>query len=225
MATITAKSDAQIKTDVLNELKWDPTVDETEVGVQVKEAIVTLAGHIASYPKKLAALDAAHRVAGVRDIVDNLAVRIPSAWVRTDEEIAKAVRHGLTWDVLVPDERITTTVAGGVVTLEGNVESWSQRYDAERAVQRITGVKSVINHITVNAKAVSADTIRRQIEEALDRQTAREVRRINVAAQDGVVTLSGSVRSWTEKNALERAAYYTPGVKRVVDNTTVDPYL
>ena len=125
----------------------------------------------------------------------------------------------------MPDERITTTVAGGSVTLEGNVESWSQRYDAERAVQRVTGVKSVINHITVNVKTVSADTIRRHIEEALERQTAREIRRINLAVSDGVVTLSGSVRSWTEKNALERAAYYSPGVKRVVDNTTVDPYL
>lgn len=225
MATITAKSDTQLKTDILNELKWDPTVDETEVGVVVKEGIVTLTGNITSYPKKLAGLDAAHRVAGVRDVVDNLTVRIPSAWVRSDEDIAKAVRHGLTWDVLVPDERITTTVAGGCATLEGNVESWAQRYDAERAVQRVTGVKSVVNHITVNAKTVSAEMIRRQIEEALERQTAREVRRITVAVQDGIVTLSGSVRSWTEKNALERAAYYSPGVKRVVDNTTVDPYL
>ncbi len=223
MATIAAKSDAQIKTDVLNELKWDPTVDETEVGVQVREGVVTMTGHVSSYPKKLAGIDAAHRVAGVRDVVDNLAVRIPSVWVRTDEDVAKAVRHGLTWDVLVPDDRITTTVAGGCVTLEGNVESWAQRYDAERAVQRVTGVKSVVNHITVNATSVSPETIRRQIEEALDRQTAREVRRINVSVQDGVVTLSGSVRSWTEKNALERAAYYSPGVKRVVDNTTVDP--
>ncbi len=225
MATITAKSDSQIKTDVLSELKWDPTVDETEVGVQVTDAVVTLTGNISSYPKKLAGLDAAHRVAGVKDVVDDLSVRIPSTWVRSDEDIAKAVRHGLTWDVLVPDERITTTVAGGSVTLEGNVESWSQRYDAERAVQRVTGVKSVINHITVNVKTVSADTIRRHIEEALERQTAREIRRINLAVSDGVVTLSGSVRSWTEKNALERAAYYSPGVKRVVDNTTVDPYL
>ena len=165
MATIAAKSDAQIKTDVLNELKWDPTVDETEVGVQVREGVVTMTGHVSSYPKKLAGIDAAHRVAGVRDVVDNLAVRIPSVWVRTDEDVAKAVRHGLTWDVLVPDDRITTTVAGGCVTLEGNVESWAQRYDAERAVQRVTGVKSVVNHITVNATSVSPETIRRQIEE------------------------------------------------------------
>ncbi|MEI7657922.1 MAG: BON domain-containing protein [Phycisphaerae bacterium] len=225
MATITEKSDAQIKTDVLSELKWDPTVDETEVGVQVKDGVVTLAGNISSYPKKLAGLDAAHRVNGVRDVVDNLTVRIPSTWARSDEDIAKAVRHGLTWDVLVPDERITTTVAGGTVTLEGNVESWSQRYDAERAVQRVTGVRSVINHITVNATSVSADLIRRQIEEALERQTSREAKRINVAVRDGVVTLTGAVRSWTEKNALERAAYYSPGVKRVVDNTTVDSCL
>ena len=138
---LATKSDAQIKTDVLNELKWDATVDETEVGVQVKDGIVTLTGNISAYPKKLAARDAAHRVWGVRDVVDDMKIRIPATWERTDEDVAKAVRSALKWDVLVPDDKIATTVSNGTVTLLGSVNTWMQRYDAERCVHRLAGVK------------------------------------------------------------------------------------
>ena len=224
MTIATTKSDAQIKTDVLKELKWDPSVDETEVGVQVKDGIVTLTGNISAYPKKLAARDAAHRVWGVLDVVDDMKVRIPTAWERTDEDMAKAVRNALKWDVLVPDDNITTTVSNGTVTLQGSVNTWMQRYDTERCVQRITGVKGVINQITVAAPQVDPTKIKREIEDALERQTEREAKRIGVAVRDGVVTLTGSLRSWGEKNAIERAASYAPGVRRVDDRTTVDPY-
>lgn len=224
MTIATTKSDAQIKTDVLNELKWDSAVDETEVGVQVKDGIVTLTGNISAYPKKLAARDAAHRVYGVLDVVDNTQVRIPSIWHRTDEDVAKAVRNNLKWDVLVPDDKITTTVSNGTVTLQGKVNTWMQRYDAERCVQRLTGVKGVINQITVAVPTVDPAKIKREIEDALERQTEREAKRISVSVRDGVVTLTGTLRSWGEKNAIERAASYAPGVHRVDDRTTVDPY-
>jgi osmotically-inducible protein OsmY len=218
------RTDAQIKTDVLNELKWDPSVEETEVGVQVKSGIVTLTGNISAYPKKLAARDAAHRVYGVLDVVDDMHVKIPTVWERTDEDVAKAVRNALKWDVLVPDDRITSTVSGGAVTLQGGVDTWMQRYDAERAVHRLTGVKGVINQITVSAPMVDPSKIKREIEEALERQTEREAKRIGVAVRDGVVTLNGTLRSWGEKNAVERAVSYATGVRRVDDRTTVDPY-
>lgn len=221
---LATKTDAQIKTDVLNELKWDPTVDETEVGVQVHNGIVTLTGHVNSYPKKLAAVEAAHRVFGVLDVVDELTVRIPTAWERTDEDIARAVRNALKWDVLVPDDRITSTVSKGTVTLQGTVDTWAQRNDAERAVQRLTGVRNVINQITVKGPSVDAGRIKREIEGALERQAEREAKRIGITVNDGVVTLTGTVRSWGERNAIERAAYFTPGVRRVDDRTTVDPY-
>jgi osmotically-inducible protein OsmY len=224
MTIATTKSDSQIKTDVLNDLRWDTAVDETEVGVQVKSGIVTLTGNISAYPKKLAAIDAAHRVYGVLDVVDDMKVKIPSVWERTDQDVATAVRNGLKWDVLVPDDRITSTVSSGTVTLKGSVDTWMQRYEAERAVQRLTGVKGVINQITVTAKPVNPDQIKQQIEEALERQTEREAKRIGVSVKDGVVTLTGTLRSWGEKNAVERAAYYAQGVRRVDDKTTVDPY-
>jgi len=224
MTVTEIKSDAQIKVDVLAELEWDPVVEETEVGVQVHDGIVTLTGAISAYPKKLAARDAAHRVAGVLDVVDQMQIKVPTAWERTDEHLASAVRNALQWDVLVPDERITSTVSSGVVTLQGTVNTWTQRADAERAVQRLTGVKAVINHIAIAAAPVSAERIRQEIEEALERQAQREARRLGVTVRDGVVTLTGTVRTWGERNAIERVASYTRGVSRVEDRTTVDPY-
>jgi osmotically-inducible protein OsmY len=161
MTTATVKPDAQIKSEVLDELRWEPSVNETEVGVQVRNGVVTLTGSIGSYPKKLAAIKAAHRVLGVLDVVDDMRVSIPRAWERSDEEIAKAVRTALRWDVTVPDERITSTVAGGMVTLEGTVDTWVQRYDAERAVQRLTGVKGVRNRVAVSPGSADPDAIKR----------------------------------------------------------------
>jgi osmotically-inducible protein OsmY len=224
MSITTAKSDSQIKADVLDELKWDTAVDETEVGVQVHEGVVTLTGNISAYAKRVAARDAAHRVWGVLDVVDDMKIRIPTVWERTDEDVAKAVRNALKWDVLVPDDKITTTVSNGIVTLQGKVNTWSQRADAERCVHRLTGVKGIVNQITIVVPAVDPAKIKREIGEALDRQTEREAKRINVSVSGGVVTLTGSLRSWGEKNAVERAAYFAPGVSRVDDRTTVDPY-
>lgn len=224
MTMLATKTDSQIKADVLAELKWDPNIDETEVGVQVKNGVVTLTGNVSTYTKKLAAREAAHRVSGVLDVVDDMHVRLPRAWERTDEEVAQAVRNALRWDTLVPDERIMSTVSGGVVTLEGDVDTWTQRADAEKAVQRLIGVRNVINRITVAARPVNAEDIRRQIEEALERHAEREAKRIGVTVRDGVVTLTGTVRSWGEKNIIDRVAGFAPGVRRVEDRTTVDPY-
>jgi len=223
VGTIT-KSDSQIKNDVLNELKWDPSIDETEVGVQVKDGIVTLTGNISAYPKRLASIEAAHRVYGVLDVVDDMKVRIPSKWEKTDQDVAGSVRSALKLDVMVPDEKIRSTVSSGVVTLEGVVENWMERWNTERAIQRLAGVKGVINRITIAPKPVSADQIKTQIESALERQVEREAKRLGVTVFDGVVTITGTFRSWAEKNAATRTAWATPGVKRVDDQTTVDPY-
>ena len=222
-APVLPRTDAELQSEVLNELACDSTVDATEVGVQVKRGVVTLAGSIPSYPKKLAAIEAAHRVRGVLDVVNNLRVRIPAIWERTDEQVAEAVRQALRADVLVPDQSIQSTVSDGMVTLEGRVDGWPQRVHAEECVQRLTGVKGVVNLISVSRSTARADEIKRQIEGALRRQAEREAGRIDVAVSDGIVTLTGSVRSWAERNAIERAAQFVPGVRRVDDRTTLDP--
>ena len=222
-APVLPRTDAELQSEVLNELACDSTVDATEVGVQVKRGVVTLAGSIPSYPKKLAAIEAAHRVRGVLDVVNNLQVRIPAIWERTDEQVAEAVRQALRADVLVPDQSIQSTVSDGMVTLEGRVDGWPQRVHAEECVQRLTGVKGVVNLISVSRSTARADEIKRQIEGALRRQAEREANRIDVAVSDGIVTLAGTVRSWAERNAIERAAQFVPGVRRVDDRTTLDP--
>ena len=224
MTTAIIKSDSQIKTDVLNELKWDSRIDETNIGVQVKDGVVTLVGSIDVYAKKIAAREAAHRVHGVLDVVDDLQVKVPGIGARTDTEIARAVRDALEWDAFVPDEKITSTVSLGIVTLEGMVQTWTQRADAERAVRGLTGVRGVINQISVTAKPIDPTRIKDEIEEALERQAEREARRIGVSVKDGVVTISGRIRSWAEKNAVDRVVGFAPGVRRVEDQLIVDPY-
>lgn len=224
--TLTAvKSDREIQQDVLKEFRWDPRVDPTEVGVQVDRGVVTLTGIISSYAKKIAAKEAAHRVAGVLDVVNDLEVVPPTSFTRTDQDIARAVRHALEWDVLVPDAHIHSTVSKGWVTLEGAVERWSHRYDAERAVERLTGVKGVNNQITVRTTVkIDPESVRKSIEDALDRQAHREASRIGVHVKDGVVTLSGSVHSWAEKNAVHNVVGFAPGVRTVDDRLTIDAY-
>lgn len=224
MTTAIIKSDSQIKTDVLNELKWDSRVDETDVGVQVKEGIITLVGSVDVYAKKIAAREAAHRVHGVLDVVDELQVKVAGVGGATDTDIARAVRDALEWDAFVPDEKITSTVSLGIVTLEGVVPTWSQRADAERVVRGLSGVRGVINQITVMAKAVDSSRIKADIEDALERQAEREARRIGVSVKDGVVMLTGRVRSWVEKDTIDRVVGFASGVRRVDDRLIVDPY-
>jgi osmotically-inducible protein OsmY len=113
MAQVIKKTDTQIHHDVLEELKWDSRVDETEVGVEVDKGVVTLTGTVTSWAKRMAAEEAARRVIGVLDIANDIKIKVPGGLTRTDTEIAQAVRHALQWDVFVPDEKITSTVAAG----------------------------------------------------------------------------------------------------------------
>ena len=212
------KTDTQIHHDVLEELKWDPRVDETEVGVEVDKGVVTLTGTVTSWGKRVAAQKAAQRVAGVLDVANDITVKIPGGLVRSDTEIAQAVRHTLQWDVFVPDEKITSTVTDGWVTLAGTVGWLSQRDDAERAVRNLTGVKAVVNKIVVAPSKPAAESIRKAIQGALDRRAEREARNIAVDIHDGTVTLTGPVRSWAERRAVVGAARFTPGVRAVEDH-------
>jgi osmotically-inducible protein OsmY len=220
---IRTKSDSEIQQDVLHELKWDTRVEETEVGVTVNKGIVTLTGIVSIYGKRLAAQEAAHRVAGVLDVANDIQVRISDGLDHTDPEIAQAVRNALEWDIWIPDERIRSTVADGWVTLEGTVSQLGEREDAERAVQHLRGVRGVTNKITVSGPIVMPEEVRSMIEEALERRAEREAKRINVEVAGSTVTLSGSVRSLAEKRAILGAVSHAPGVRTVEENLFVDP--
>jgi len=224
MALTLTKTDRQIHEAVLQELKWDSQVDETDVGVSVDSGVVTLTGTVASYAKKMAAQEAAHRVAGVLDVADNILIDVPGVQLRTDTEIAQAVRRALEWDVFLPDEKIETTVSNGWVTLQGTVPFWSDRNYAERAVRNLTGVRGASNNLIVSAPKVAPETVRQSIESALERRADRETERIKVETKDGTVSLTGRVHNWSEKYAVLGAAGHAPGVRKVEDHLRVDPY-
>ncbi len=223
MLDATHKIDAQIQYDVLSELRWDSRIDETDVGVTVHGGIVTLSGTVSSYPKKLAAKEAAHRVIGVRDVANELEVRVPGEGAPGDTEIAAAVRNALVWDTRVPHANIRSTVTDGIVTLEGIVDYTSQREDATRAIGSLAGVRGVINEIVVFQPIVAPHALRASIEAALERQVQREAKRIQLDIVDGKVTVTGAVRSRAEHDAVIGAAWGTRGVQLVVDQLHVHP--
>jgi osmotically-inducible protein OsmY len=218
-------SDAMIQQEVLLELKWDTRVDESEIGVAVEKGVVTLKGTVSNYARKLAAQEAAHRVAGVLDVANDIQVRVPGSLTHSDTDIAQAVRRALEWDVWVPDEQIRSTVSGGWVTLEGAVELLRERNDAERAVRHLAGVRGVTNKIVVAAPSIKPDDVRDVIEEALERRAERQADRIQVAVSEGNVILSGRVRSWEEKRAILGAVSHARGVSEVTDRLVINPYM
>ena len=217
------KTDSEIQQAVLGELKWDTRVEETDIGVEVDGGVVTLTGAVSSWAKRMAAQEAAHRVAGVLYVGNDVHV-VPGSRGRTDTDIARAVRQALEWDVFVPEARIRSTVSDGWVTLEGDVDYWSQREDAERAIRNLAGVRGILaNKIEIKPPTVIPHDVRKSIEDALERQAEREAKRIVLDVRDGRVSLSGIVHSWAEKMAVIGAAQGTPGVRSVDDHLRIEP--
>jgi osmotically-inducible protein OsmY len=221
---MTYKSDEEIRNDALFQLDWDSRLRRSDIGVSVKHGVVTLTGTVNSYAKKLTAQRAAHSVPGVLDVANDIEVKVTGSLQRTDSEIARAVRHALEWDVLVPSYKIHSTVANGWVTLDGEVEYYSEREDAERAVAHLPGVRGVTNKIEVCATPVEPERVKYLIEDVLERRADREAKRIRVSVDEGDVTLTGAVKSWDEKKAILGAVGHAPGVKLIHDHLFIDPY-
>ncbi|PZQ77828.1 MAG: ornithine aminotransferase [Variovorax paradoxus] len=216
----TLRSDADIQTEVLAELKWEPRVQAPEIGVAVKEGVVTLTGWVDSYTKRWAAEDAAHRVRGVKAVANDIEVRLGTGGERPDAEIAAAAARALEWDALLVPERIDVTVSKGWITLRGTVNWHYKKQEAERAVRNLAGVKGVSNLIEVKSKMQPAE-IKKQVEQALVRTAQTDAEHISVEVNDGRVTLKGTVRAWVERQEAERAAWRAPGVVSVDNRITV----
>lgn len=218
------RSDKDLKQRIMRELKWDSRISWASINVEVTDGVVTLVGTVPTYVQKIAAQEAAHRVQGVLDVANDIDVTPIEHFVRTDSEIAGAVRNALEWDALVPNELIQSTISAGWVTLEGEVDYWRERKDAERAIRRLTGVVGVINKITIRKQQINEKQLREEIEFALERRADREADRLRIEVNDGAVDLWGRVHSWQEKRAVIGSIAHAPGVTHLKDHLRIDPY-
>lgn len=214
------KDDTELQRDVIEELRWDPAIKEKEIGVAVRDGVVTLTGSVASYAERWAVERAVERMSGVKALANEVSVRLPSSFVRSDSDLAHQIVETFRWDVQVPDDKIKVKVARGWVTLEGEVDWAFEREAAERDVRSLTGVTSVTNVIHVKSPISSLD-VSQKIKEALRRRADRDADRIHVEAMGDVVTLKGTVTSFAERRAAEGVAWSAPGVREVKDELIV----
>jgi osmotically-inducible protein OsmY len=214
------KTDNALQLDVIAELKWEPSVNASNVGVEVKDGIVTLAGHVDSYGEKWDAERAAQRVAGVKAIAIEMDVRLSGPNKRTDADIARSATNVLEWTTSVPKDSVKIKVESGWITLSGEVEWEYQRQSAADGVRYLMGVTGISDQIVIKPK-ISSEAVRSDIEAALKRRAQKDSRQISVSVNGQEVTLGGSVHSWSEKDLANHSAWGTPGVRKVVDNMTV----
>lgn len=210
-------SDFDLKQRVLDELDWDVAVDAAHIGVTAADGSVTLSGHVASYPEKLSALEAARRVRGVRVVADDIEVHLPAALRRDDSDIAARIAHVFESNVSIPDAEVKAKVSNGYVTLTGQVDWEHQRRHIEAQVRHVGGVRSVSNAITLKARVTPKD-VKDRIEKALHRNADLEASNVRVSVNGDRVVLDGSVKAYYEKQLIERAVWAAPGVRDVVDH-------
>lgn len=208
------KSPGELKTDVLDELAFEPSLDEAGIGIAVNDGVVTLTGHVKSYAEKMAAERAAKRVHGVHGIANDLKVELWPGFQHDDTDIAQAAVSALRWNTWLPEGAVTVVVKDGWVTLDGSVPWQYQKIEAERSVAHLQGVKGVSNQVAVKAR-VQATQVERRVQSAFQRAASLDARQVHVETAGNVIILRGTVRSWAEHEDAERAAWSVPGVTGV----------
>jgi len=216
------KTDFELRSDVLSELLWDPSIRNEDIAIAVKDGVVTLAGTVDSYAQLYAAERAIERVKGARAIVNDLIVKLPGAHVRSDADIAHAAIAALHWDVQVPEDQIRVKVSNGWITLEGEVALHYERQAAERTVRFLMGVRGVSNRITLR-NVPAPDDLKHAIADSLKRQAELDSEGITVETSGSHVTLRGTARSMVERRDAERAVWNAPGVTGVENELIVTP--
>jgi osmotically-inducible protein OsmY len=214
------KTDIQLQSDVIAELSWEPSINSEQIGVEVKDGIVTLAGHVGSYAEKIDAERATMRVAGVKALAVEMDVRLTGSTARNDADIARSVDNVLQWTTYLPKDAVKIKVEGGFVTLSGEVTWEFQRSAAVNAVRYLMGVKGVNDQLLIKPK-LSAPVVKADIEAALKRRAQKNANEITVTVQGTDVTLSGKAHSWSERELATHTAWGSPGVRKVVDNITL----
>lgn len=214
------KTDTQLQQDVIAELKWEPSINAAQIGVQVARGVVTLAGHVDTYAEKCAAERAAQRVYGVKALAVEMDVKLAGSSIRNDADIASSAESALQWTTLLPKDRVNVMVEQGWITLTGHVDWAYQREAAADSVRYLMGVKGVIDKISIKPKA-SMTAVKADIEAALQRRAKADAKKISVDIDGAVVTLTGTVQSWTERDLARQSAWGASGVSNVIDNITV----
>jgi osmotically-inducible protein OsmY len=203
------KTDSQLKSDILSELKYDPSVKYTDIGVSVKDGIVTLNGILSSYGQKWEAMRATKRVGGVEAIADEIEVKLSNSLKVSDTDIATAAAHHLDWSTTIPKGDVKVTVRDGWITLDGEVEWQYLKTSAADFLNHIKGVRGVSNMISIKPKL--AKEVKADIESAFRRNSMLDANKITVEANGSNVTLSGTVRNYSERDEAERVAWDAPG--------------
>jgi len=219
------KMDTELQRDIMNELKWEPTIHAAEIGVGVKDGVVTLSGDVDSYSKKWAIDRAVRRVLGVKAVAGEIKVSLPVSYKRTDEDVARSATNVLNWNFLVPNDRVKVRVQDGLITLTGDVDWYYEKDHAEKAVRHLIGVVGVSNLIAIKPKVptVKAFEVKNGIEDALKRNARllRDAEKIQVEISGSKVILRGSVGSWADFDEAGYSAYCAPGVSQVENNLRV----
>lgn len=208
------RTDSKIKEDVLEELAWQPNIDETQIGVVVDNGIVTLSGTVDSYSKKITAEKAAKSVFGVRAVAEDIKVQYGKSYQKTDSEIARASADALKWNTSVPEDKINIKVEDGWVYLSGAVMWDYQKQAAKKTVEKLAGVKFVSNTISIEQPVKPID-IKNRITKAFKRSADIDAKNVTVAVDGHTVKLRGKVHSLAEKEDARKAAYFAPGVYKV----------
>ncbi len=214
------KTDTQIQQAVMAELKWQPYLTASQIGVAVKNGVVTLSGDVDSYFKKVKAEEAARKVSGVKAIAEEIQINVLPLFKSTDAEIAAAALNALKWHPAVMEEKVKITVENGRVRLDGEVEWEYQRSNARTSIENLAGVKSILNFIMVQPKTSTSD-IQKKIAAAFARSASIDADKITIEVKGSNVFLGGSVRSFAEKQDAENAAWAAPGITNVESNLKV----
>jgi osmotically-inducible protein OsmY len=213
------KTDEQLKSDIEDELRFEPSVEEERIGVEVDGSVVTLRGVVPTYAQKWGAERAAERVSGVKGIGNDLAVNVRSK--RSDGDIARAAVYLLEWHCQVPPDRVRVHVEDGWITLGGELDHEFERRAAEGAVANLRGIKGVFNRISV-ASPMRAEDIKTEIEDTFKRDAVVDARYVTIEASGSAVVLRGKVASWHERREAEEIAWKAPGVKSVSNYIDVE---